>query len=191
MPDRPLCFRVDSGTKPSRTPRWTAPFWPSNSTRSVLFTLLQLTKRTEYGLIALTHLAAREGRVVSAREIAEHYAVPRRLLAEVLKELCRTGHVAGRRGASGGYSLSRPAERITLGEVVAALEGRPSIASCESLALFRKENCDVEARCPIKSPIQRIRASLWNLMQRTTLRDLADPAFELDAERALSLSSSA
>ena len=142
--------------------------------------MLQLTKRTEYGLIALTHLATREGAVVSVREVAEHYSVPRRLLAEVLKDLARTGHVVSHRGATGGYQLSRPAEQTTLGEVVAALEGQPSIASCESLGAFEGGGCDVEPRCPIRSPIQRIRSGIWGLMQRTTLRDLADPSFALD-----------
>lgn len=142
--------------------------------------MLQLTKRAEYGLIALTHLAGREGEVTSVREIAEHYAVPRRLLAEVLKDLCRTGHVISQRGANGGYSLSRPADSVTLGEVVATLEGRPSIASCESLGAFSNGSCDVAPRCPIRSPMQRIRSSIWNMMQRTTLRDLADPSFELN-----------
>ncbi len=146
----------------------------------MLFPLLQLTKRTEYGLIALTHLAGRRGSVVSVREIAEHYSVPRRLLAEVLKDLVRTGHVESQRGASGGYSLSRPAAQITLGEVVAAIEGRPSIASCESLEFLKSVSCEVEPRCPIKSPIQRIRSGLWSLLERTTLSDLADPSFELD-----------
>jgi len=143
--------------------------------------LLQLTKRAEYGLIALTHLAGREGEVTSVREIAEYYQVPRRLLAEVLKDLCRTGHVMSQRGANGGYSLARPANVVTLGEVVAVLEGRPSIASCESLGAFDGGNCDVAPRCPIRSPMQRIRSSVWNMMQRTTLRDLADPNFQLDS----------
>lgn len=146
--------------------------------------MLQLTKRTEYGLIALTHLAGpagRAGSVVSAREVAEHYSVPRRLLAEVLKDLVREGLVESHRGATGGYTLSRPAEKVTLGEVVAALEGRPSIASCESLGAFHNGGCDVEPRCPIRSPIQKIQSSIWAMMQRTTLRDLADPSLDLDS----------
>lgn len=136
--------------------------------------MLQLTKRTEYGLIALTHLAARaEGGVVSVREICEAYPVPRRLVAEVLKDLCHARLVDSHRGASGGYSLARPAETIRVGEVVAALEGHPSLTSCASLGLAAGSTCDVEHVCPIRSPIETLRHELWRLLNRTTLRDLA------------------
>lgn len=137
--------------------------------------MLQLTKRTEYGLIALVHLADRRGDVVSAREIGDHYPVPKRLLAEVLKDLGRAGLVESQRGATGGYALARGAEAITLGEIIAAVEGRPSIAGCEALGGFEGGSCDVSPVCPIKSPIQRLRAGIWDLLQRTTLRDLAHP----------------
>jgi Rrf2 family protein len=83
--------------------------------------MLQLTKRTEYGLIALVHLVDREGEYVSVREICERYPVPRRLLAEVLKELGRAELVASHRGSTGGYALARAPEDITLSEVVTAL----------------------------------------------------------------------
>ena len=73
-------------------------------------TVIQLTKRTEYGLIALVHLAdaaltGRDGAFVSVREIAEHYPVPKRLLAEVLKDLARAELVESARGKDGGYTL--------------------------------------------------------------------------------------
>jgi Rrf2 family protein len=153
--------------------------------------MLQLTKRTEYGLIALIHLADRErsaeraGRdtslgaggaaeaYVSVREIAEHYRVPRRLLAEVLKDLCAHHFVSSLRGPNGGYVLARPAERITLGEVVSVLEGAPTLTSCASLALYRAGSCDVEPLCPIRSPIQRLRTGIWAMLERTTLRDMS------------------
>ena len=76
--------------------------------------MLQLTKRTEYGLIALVHLMDQrdlashsEAVFVSAREIGERYPVPRRLLAEVLKDLARAELVDSARGSTGGYSLAR------------------------------------------------------------------------------------
>ena len=137
--------------------------------------MLQLTKKTEYGLIALIHLADREGQIVSAREIAAHYPVPKRLMAEVLKELCQKELVHSTRGATGGYMLARPAYAITLGEVVHVLEGMPTLTSCESLALFRSDagTCDVEPVCPIRSPIQRVRGAIWAVLQKTTLQDMS------------------
>ena len=135
-------------------------------------TMLQLTKRTEYGLIALTHLATHEG-VQSVRSIGERYPVPRRLLAEVLKDLQRSNLVASQRGAQGGYTLARKAEEITLSEVIAALEGHPSLASCESLGAYTGSSCSVESVCPIKSPIHALRESIWHSFQKIALSDLA------------------
>ncbi len=134
--------------------------------------MLQLTKRTEYGLIALTHLASTEGRITSAREISNRYPVPHRLLAEVLKDLCRSQLVSSHRGVNGGYTLARPADRITVSEVVGVLESHPSLASCESLGAYIGRRCDIEPVCPIKSPIHRLRENIWGLFERTTLRDL-------------------
>jgi Rrf2 family protein len=144
--------------------------------------MLQLTKRTEYGLIAMVHLASRAGEVVSVREICEHYPIPRRLVAEVLKELGRAELVESHRGASGGYALTREPEHIALSEVVAALEGAPGLTSCQAdWGDPRRDGghaaeCGVQATCPIRSPIHRIREHLWGLMQRTTLRSLTSSA---------------
>src|SRR5262245_42328652 len=135
--------------------------------------MLQLTKKTEYGLIALTHLALRAGSVTSVREICDSYPVPRRLVAEVLKDLCHANLVVSHRGSSGGYALARAPEAISVGDVVAALEGHPSLTSCASLGLHVAQACGVESVCPIRSPIETLRIELWRLMTRTSLRDLA------------------
>ncbi len=144
--------------------------------------VLQLTKRTEYGLIALIHMADRAGQVVSVREVGEHYPIPRRLLAEVVKDLARAGLVESQRGAAGGYTLARGAERITLSDVVVALEGAPVVAGCEAHVAAGESNCDVEPVCPIRSPLHRLRDGIWRLLERTTLQSLsaAGPFVELE-----------
>lgn len=148
--------------------------------------MLQLTKRTEYGLIAMVHMVDREGQFVSVREISERYPIPRRLLAEVLKDLCHANLVDSQRGATGGYSLARSPDVITLGEVVAALEGRPSLAGCEVVPMLRgatrTNECEIESVCPIRSPLHRIREGIWHLMQRTTLRSLVRSPAHLTPE---------
>ena len=147
--------------------------------------MLQLTKRTEYGLIALAYMAEREHEVVSVREIGERHPIPKRLLAEVLKDLCRAKLVSSQRGASGGYLLAESPDVITIGQVGTALEGRPSLSSCENTSAMNHAECDIQGVCPIRSPLQRIREGLWHLLQRTTLRSLvqARPAVDAAGER--------
>ena len=138
--------------------------------------MLQLTKKTEYGLIALLHMADRDGEFVSVREISERYRIPRRLLAEVLKDLCHAKLVESHRGASGGYSLASSPESLPLSEIVTALEGKPLLTSCDSSApASHHGECGLVPVCPIRSPLHRIRESLWQLMQKTTLRSLVQP----------------
>lgn len=138
--------------------------------------MLQLTKRTEYGLIALLHMADRDGQFVSVREISERYRIPRRLLAEVLKDLCHAKLVESHRGATGGYSLASAPEDLPLSEIVTALEGKPLLTSCDSSApASHHGECGLVPVCPIRSPLHRIRESLWLLMQKTTLRSLVQP----------------
>ena len=135
--------------------------------------MLKLTKRTEYGLIALLHLAERPGEVVSVREIGERYPVPPRALGESLKSLHHAGVVDSARGVGGGFWLAATPDEITLGQVVAALEGAPALTSCADLGASSKDgSCEVEAVCPIRSPLQSIRQGIWSLLQGTTLRSL-------------------
>ncbi len=138
--------------------------------------MLQFTKRTEYALIALVHMVDREGEVTSVRELCERYPLPKRLLAEVLKDLSHAGLVVSHRGAQGGYSLAAPAERLTLGAIIGAIEGVPTLTNCDALALSRDGGCEVHPVCPIRSPIERVRENIWRLFEATSLRSLVpDP----------------
>ena len=128
--------------------------------------MLKLTKRVEYGLTALVHLTDRVDEVVSAREISEHYKLPSRLVGEALKALCRAGLLNSLRGPAGGYRLARAASSLTVGEIIAAIEGAPILQECEAMALVNLgfdslADCDVESRCPIRSPLHRIQEDIW------------------------------
>ena len=139
--------------------------------------MLQFTKRTEYGLIALVYLAEHEGKFVSVREIGDRYPVPRRLLAEVLKDLGRAGVVDSQRGATGGYSLARPAAEIDLASVIEVLDSSPGLISCDSLASenpadLEESTCELTSLCRIRSPLIRLREDIWSLLRNTTLETL-------------------
>ena len=136
--------------------------------------MLKLTKRTEYGLIALVHLAENVGRVVSAREIGEQYPAPRRLLAEVLKDLQHSRLINSQRGAHGGYSLAFEPQDISIGRVVQALEGAPALTECQDDTI--EKQCEVQGHCPIRNPLERIRNGIWSLMENTSLSSLLEPS---------------
>lgn len=149
--------------------------------------MLQLTKRTEYGLIALVHLANQaastpegvEAEVVSARAIGDLFPVPRRLLAQALKALQQGGILESTRGAQGGYRLARGAAEISLGEIVTALEGAPVLTGCASLPVPSPDGgCEVEPVCPIRSPLSRLRAGIWTLFEGISLQALADRSID-------------
>jgi Rrf2 family protein len=134
--------------------------------------MLQLTKRTEYALIALVHMVDRGGEVTSVRELCERYPLPKRLVAEVLKDLSHAGLVESHRGSSGGYTLALDPEALTLGQIIHAIEGSPTLTNCDSMALTRDGGCEVHPVCPIRSPIERIREHIWRLFEATSLRSL-------------------
>ena len=83
------------------------------------------------------------------------------------------------RGASGGYSLSRPASAITLGEVVGALEGKPHMTECDLVGAWADRSPDVDSLCPVRNPLERLRAGIWNVLSGTTLEDLVRGRFRI------------
>ena len=131
--------------------------------------MLQLTKRTEYGLIAMVHLATPAPEPVSAREIAETYNVPRRLLAEVLKDLCREGLVESTRGAQGGYALAREAETITFKDVIEAIEGPVSLNVCVGDAGEAPDCCAQSPRCSMLWVWKEAQKRVMEVFATTTL----------------------
>lgn len=115
--------------------------------------MLRLTKKADYGLIALKHLAELpEGQAQSAKEISEAYHIPPPLLAKVLQTLARSGLIVSHAGIHGGYSLARPANKITAFEVIRSIEGPLFIASCTTT----HGNCDLLNSCTVKEPLRKL-----------------------------------
>jgi len=141
--------------------------------------MITLSKRTDYALLAVSHLARMGSNTsVRAREIAERYEIPAELLAKILQRLARSGVLLSSTGPSGGYALARPADEITVGEVLAAVEGAPALAQC-----LRDEPgcCEQISRCTIKEPIERINARVFRLLETIPVTELAWTATTQDA----------
>ena len=88
--------------------------------------MIILSKLADYGVIIATHLAVHPERQMTAAALAEETRLPRATVAKLLKSIAHHDIVAGARGAAGGYRLSRPANTISVAEVVAAIA--PQIA---------------------------------------------------------------
>jgi len=144
--------------------------------------MLALTKKTGYGLIAMSHLAKlRDGELSCAREIAEKFGVPAALLMNVLKRLSAAGYVESVRGAHGGYRLARKPENINLADVVTVMEGPIRLAECVRGGANGRRTCRpaVMASCPIADPVHRVQRKLSDFLQTVTLAEIAEPPVEL------------
>jgi Rrf2 family protein len=137
--------------------------------------VLRLTRRSEYGIIAMTHLAQHPDEAVSSRDISERYNIPKRLLAEVMKDLVHRGQVRSVRGAAGGYVLSADPAKITVLSLLQALEGPFEMVPCTSTATAPASNggCELVQSCPIKAPIHRIHEKINQMLATVTVGELA------------------
>jgi Rrf2 family transcriptional regulator, cysteine metabolism repressor len=88
---------------------------------------MKISTKGEYGLLAVVDLALQlEHAPVQAYQIAQRQGIPKQYLDQLMVTLRKAGLVASWRGRQGGYKLARPANAITLLEVVTALEGSPN-----------------------------------------------------------------
>jgi Rrf2 family protein len=149
--------------------------------------MLVLTKKVEYGLIALTYLARNDSRPVSAREVSDGYNVPLALLMNILKTLTQRGLVRSVRGARGGYVLAVPARDITMEALIVAIDGPVCLTQCASSnERTYKRTCGVGAPCPVRVAVRKINKKFRELLSEVTLADLVqeDPVSEMDAAPA-------
>ena len=133
--------------------------------------MFKLSKKADYGLIALKHLANhRQEHACSANEIAEEYGISATLMAKVLQKLARQGLVAAKHGSTGGYQLARQPDKISALEVLTAIDGPVLITSC----VTSHGNCDATERCSVKEPLQRVNESILNVLSMVTIAHLSE-----------------
>jgi Rrf2 family protein len=133
--------------------------------------MLKLSKKADYGLIALKYLAQNYGRgAASAADIAKVYCISATLLAKVLQRLARHGLVVARHGASGGYVLAKPPEEISALEAISAIDGPLSITSC----VTSRGECDTSERCTVREPLRRVNDSILQVLGKLTLSQMTD-----------------
>ena len=131
--------------------------------------MLRMSKLTDYGIVLLTHLA-REGApgMQTAQELAAASKVPLPTVSKILKELCRAGIVVSHRGRRGGYGLSRPADEISVAQIVEALEGPLGLTECANDA----GACSLEPTCVARTHWGPISRAIHRTLSRLPLSSL-------------------
>ncbi len=135
--------------------------------------MLSLTRKTEYALIAVCHLARVGNKVASARDIAGQHGVPLPLLMNVLKLLNQNGYVRSVRGARGGYLLAMPAQTINLAEIIEAVEGPVRLVRCAAPGETDEGLCELSGSCSIRRSVRRVHDHLRDYLARMTVADVA------------------
>ena len=137
--------------------------------------MLRLTKKADYGLMALKYLAEQatgtSGSAQSAKDIAEAYHIPPQLLAKILQTLTKGGLLISTAGTNGGYSLARPASEISAFEVIRTIDGPLFITSCITI----HGTCDLDSHCTIKEPLRKVNDSIKDLLSAIRIADLIEP----------------
>ena len=132
--------------------------------------MLRLSKKTDYALLAMRHLAANSDRgAVSARELAETYNIPTELLAKVLQKLVRGKLLESHQGIRGGYALARPAANMSVADVIQAVDGPFTVTACSE----SDHSCDQYSKCNIRDPLWRIKDRIVATLAATSVAELA------------------
>src|SRR5688500_19460624 len=117
--------------------------------------MLRLSKKSDYALIAMKHLATRSdaGTSSSAREISEAYDIPLELLAKVLQRLVRSRLLVSVQGTRGGYRLGRAPAAIPVAEVIQAVDCPLTVTACSD----DDHQCEQYSKCSIRDPLWKSR----------------------------------
>ena len=130
---------------------------------------LELTHRGDYAVRAMLALgrASRNGRL-SVRAIAGDMAIPVAFLPQVMRDLVAAGLIEGMAGRAGGYRLARPAPRISVLEIVEAVEGDSRRSTC----VLRGGQCGLDGHCDAHEVFFAAQAAMLDRLREATLADL-------------------
>jgi len=132
--------------------------------------MLKLTKKTDYGLISLRHIAVSPRGTASAKEISDAYGIPLPLLAKVLQSLTKGHLTQSVAGTNGGYRLARDPKSITALEVIQVIDGPSILTNC-----FTEHGiCGQSDRCTVREPLRHVQEAILGLLAKMTIYDLAN-----------------
>ena len=138
--------------------------------------MLKLTKKADYALMAMKHLAEHaNGGSMSAKDVADAYGMPPEALAKILQRLAKAGLLQSQHGTNGGYTLARAARTISAFEVIQAIDGPLFITSCITV----RGECDQSDRCNIREPLRKVNESIEAVLKRIKISHMREEPEEI------------
>lgn len=138
---------------------------------------MKFSKKSEYALRALIHLTGHYGRdLVQRQEIAVQQSIPVEYLEQILLVLKNAGLITSKRGVTGGYSLIKAPDQITLGQVIRLLDGPLAPIGCVSKTAYQKcSNCPYadKAYCPLQDVMGEVRHAVAGILDNYTISTFA------------------
>ncbi|MCB1613960.1 MAG: SUF system Fe-S cluster assembly regulator [Lysobacterales bacterium] len=134
--------------------------------------MFRLSKLADYATVLMACLADEEGRLLSAQALAERTRLESPTVSKLLKQLAQVGLVQSTRGAAGGYRLARPANEISIADIIAAIEGPLGMTECS----IHHGMCGRENFCTVSSNLRKISAAVESALREVTLVDMAAPS---------------
>ena len=134
--------------------------------------MIRLSRMADYGVVVMTHMAWRRENQ-TAHQVAEGTGLSEAAVGKLLKLFAKSGILASRRGAHGGYELARRPENIPVSEIVEAVDGPIALTLCVD---EHAGHCGVEALCPMRGGWNRINAALREPFEGVSLAAMAFPA---------------
>lgn len=134
--------------------------------------MIRLSRMTDYAVVVLSAFAQTPEKAQSAAQLTTATGLPPATVSKLLKLLARTGFLDSRRGAAGGYHLTRSPDAITMAEVVTAIEGPISLTYCSEAA---DGNCDLEHLCPMRGRWDKVNRLVRKAFEDVTLAEMAQP----------------
>lgn len=151
--------------------------------------MLRIARMTDYAIVLLAHLVRQAHVCVHpASEVADATGIPQPTVAKVLKQLAREGLLRSVRGAQGGYVLAKDPARVSVADVIAAMEGPVALTACAVHGMG--ETCGDEDTCHLAGHWPRINEAVVSALRDVSILELARPAREPGGARIVGAPSS-
>jgi Rrf2 family protein len=134
--------------------------------------MFQLSKKVEYGLIAMRHMAlSSTGHMFTTKEIADAYQLPYELLAKVMQKLAKEEFISSYQGVNGGYVLARHPGEVKVSSIINAIEGQSSVSiiQCEAQS---SDQCSILLTCTIKNPLVKLQGNINKMFEDMTILEM-------------------